>query len=512
MVAPTDEPLDPRRWFAASVAIVSVAIPVLDNTVLNLAVPTILRDFHTQLSSLQWVITGYSLTFATLLIVGGRLGDIFGHRRMFVFGASIFGVGSFLASISRSVPTLFVGEALIEGIGASMMIPATLSILSTTFKGAERPKAFAAWGAVAGAAVAFGPIVGGFLTTDYSWRWAFRINVIVAPIIVVGALVFMHPDERGSRRPRIDVRGAALIAAGSFSLIFGLSEGTTYGWWNPIKNLTVGNWNAWPASRAVSVIPFAFVLATVAFTAFVVVERSMERANRDPLFEFGQLRHLGFRYGLLTTMVLAMGQFGLLFILPVLLQNGEHLSALRAGEWMLPQGVLIALGAPVGGRLTRRFSITSIVRTGLALESIGLLWVAIAIAPHVSFLALLPGMIVFGLGVGFASSQLTNVILSDIDADKAGVASGANTTVRQVGIALGIATFASFIGAATRTSGTPAAVANGARPAMVFAAAVVAFGGSLSFLIPRVTVARNSAPEEVVGALESIDVDPSAIG
>ena len=159
----------------------SVAIPVLDNTILNLAVPTILREFHTQLSSLQWVITGYSLTFATLLIIGGRLGDIFGHRRMFVLGATIFGVGSLLASISTSVPTLFVGEALIEGIGASMMIPATLSILSTTFTGAERPKAFAAWGAVAGASVAFGPILGGFLTTDYSWRWGFRINVIVAP-------------------------------------------------------------------------------------------------------------------------------------------------------------------------------------------------------------------------------------------------------------------------------------------------------------------------------------------
>ena len=156
MAGPIDEPLDPRRWFAASVAIVSVAIPVLDNTILNLAVPTILREFHTQLSSLQWVITGYSLTFATLLIIGGRLGDIYGHRRMFVLGAAIFGVGSLLASVSNSVPTLFVGEALIEGIGASMMIPATLSILSNTFQGAERPKAFAAWGAVAGAAVAFG--------------------------------------------------------------------------------------------------------------------------------------------------------------------------------------------------------------------------------------------------------------------------------------------------------------------------------------------------------------------
>ncbi|MDQ1460643.1 MAG: hypothetical protein QOI08_2127 [Actinomycetota bacterium] len=502
----TDEHLDPRRWFAASVVIVSVAIPVLDNTILNLAVPTILREFHTQLSSLQWVITGYSLTFATLLIIGGRLGDIFGHRRMFLVGATIFGVGSLLASIATSVPTLFVGEALIEGIGASMMIPATLSILSTTFKGAERPKAFAAWGAVAGASVAFGPILGGFLTTDYSWRWGFRINVIIAPLIVIGALVFIHPDERGARRPHIDVRGSALIAAGSFSLIFGLSEGTTYGWWRPIKDLTLGNWSAWPATRAISVIPFAFVVAFVIFTIFVVVERAMERANREPLFEFGQLRHLGFRYGLLTTMVLAMGQFGLLFILPVLLQNGEHLTALRTGEWMLPQGILIAVSAPIAGRLTRRFSITSIVRTGLVLESVGLLLVALAIAAHVSFLALLPGMIVFGLGVGFASSQLTNVILSDIDPEKAGVASGANTTVRQVGLALGIATFASFIDASTRVGGSPTAVANGARPAMYFAAGVVALGAGLSFLIPRVTVARNSVAEDAVSAFESIDV------
>jgi EmrB/QacA subfamily drug resistance transporter len=509
MTVPIDEPPDPRRWFAASVAIVSVAIPVLDNTILNLAVPTILREFHTQLSSLQWVITGYSLTFATLLIIGGRLGDIFGHRRMFVIGATIFGIGSLLASISTSVPTLFVGEALIEGIGASLMIPATLSILSTTFTGAERPKAFAAWGAVAGASVAFGPILGGFLTTDYSWRWGFRINVIIAPIIVIGAFLFMHPDERGGRRPHIDVRGSALIAVGSFSLIFGLSEGTTYGWWSPVKDLTVWGRHVWPATRAVSVIPLAFALAVLVFTAFVVFERAMERARRDPLFEFGQLRHLGFRYGLLTTMVLAMGQFGLLFLLPVLLQNGEHLSALRAGEWMLPQGILIAIAAPIGGRMTRYVSITSIVRTGLALESIGLLSVALAISAHVSFLALLPGMMVFGLGVGFSSSQLTNVILSDIDPDKAGVASGANTTVRQVGLALGIATFASFIDASTRTSGSPSAVANGARPAMFFAAGVVAFGAALSFLIPRVTVARNSIPEDVVSAFESIDLDPT---
>ena len=169
---------------------------MLDNTVLNVAIPTILREFHTDLPSLQWVITGYSLTFATLLIIGGRLGDMYGHRRMFIVGATIFGVGSLLASVSHSVPTLVLGEAIIEGIGASLLIPATLSILSTTFEGPERAIAFAAWGTVAGAAVAFGPLVGGFLTTQYSWRWALRINVIAAPLFVLGALLFMRPDER----------------------------------------------------------------------------------------------------------------------------------------------------------------------------------------------------------------------------------------------------------------------------------------------------------------------------
>jgi predicted MFS family arabinose efflux permease len=258
----------------------------------------------------------------------------------------------------------------------------------------------------------------------------------------------------------------------------------------------------WPSSRPISIIPIAFLVAVIVLTTFVVLERVKERGGSSPLFEFGQLRHLGFRYGLLTTMVLAMGQFGLLFILPVLLQNGEGLSALRAGLWMLPQGILIAIAAPIGGRLTRVVSITSIVRTGLALESLGLLLVAVQIAPHVSFRALLPGMMLFGVGVGFASSQLTNVILSDIEPAKTGVASGANTTVRQVGLALGIATFAAFIDASGST-GSATTVANGARPAMYFAAGVVGVGTALSFLIPRVTVARShSRPDDVFDAVE----------
>jgi EmrB/QacA subfamily drug resistance transporter len=554
MQAPAEARKDPRRWLAAAAVIVSVAIPVLDNTVLYLAIPTIQREFHSQLTSLQWVITGYSLTFATLLIIGGRIGDIFGPRRVFIAGVAIFGIGSFLASISNSVPTLFLGEALIEGIGASLMIPATLAILSNTFEGQERATAFAAWGTVAGVAVAFGPVVGGWLTTDYSWRWAFRLNVIIAPLIIILALLSMRRDEPSGRRPRIDVPGAILIAAASFTLVFALSEGATYGWWIPIKDLVVGGASVWPGSRPISAIPLAFALSGVLFAAFVTVERHKERAKQDPLFEFGLLRIPTFGYGLLTTMVLAMGQFGLLFVIPVFLQNGEHLSALETGQWMIPQGVLIAIGAPIAGYLTRRISITAVVRSGLALEAVGLAFVAAAVRPGASFLSLLPGMVLFGIGIGFASSQLTNIVLNGIPPDKTGVASGTNTTVRQIGLALGIAVFASLINVLTirhavtsvraaqlaadtkaasipvlhaqgvnfaPPPGTPAvdvatlrnildsAVAAGARPALLFAASVVTLGTLLSFLIPRVTVARESVAEGAIDAFESIDINPA---
>ncbi len=198
---------DPRRWFTLAVVVGAVLIVALDTTVLNVAIPTILRDLDTTLPSLQWVIAGYSLTFASLLIIGGRLADLYGARRIFIIGAALFGAGSLLASVAQSVPQLIVGEAIIEGIGASLMMPATLGILSTTFHGRERATAFAAWGATAGAAVAFGPLLGGFLTTDYSWRWAFRINVVVVPLAILGAMVFMRPSARAvapgaHRRPR----------------------------------------------------------------------------------------------------------------------------------------------------------------------------------------------------------------------------------------------------------------------------------------------------------------------
>ncbi len=554
-----DGTLDPRRWLTLIILIMTVVLIAIDTSVLNVSIPTILRDMHTTVPSLQWVITGYSLTFATLLIIGGRLGDVYGHRRMFIIGVTLFGLGSLLASESRSVGVLILGEAVIEGVGAAMMTPATLAILSTTFRGRERASAFAAWGAAAGAAIAFGPVLGGFLTTNYSWRWSFRINVVVAPIAIVGAIALMPRGDRKERTP-IDLPGAAMIAIGMFLLVFAFSDGGTYGWLEPIKDFTVAGSRVWPESRPIGIVPIAFLIGLAAMAGFVIYERSKERRAANPLFEFSMMGHRSFRYGLLTLGILAMGQLGVLLALPLFLQDAVKLSAQQNGLWLLPFGVFVVVGAQVGGRLTRVVSTTAVVRAGLLIESVAIVLIIVSITPDITFLRILPGLAVFGIGLGFASSQLTSVILSEVAIDRSGVASAASSTARQIGAAFGAAVIGSLITvqttnraidattattqlsdavkqstiAAFRADGpnyrSPASVstadaslihriltqslADGSRMALTFALTVVFMGALLSFLIPRTSPIPRHGAAAVIDTFEpfeSIDPDPAMI-
>ena len=450
------EQLDPKRWLALIVAVVAAFIVVLDNTVLNVSIPTIIRDLHTTLPSLEWVITGYALTFAALLIIGGRLGDIYGHRRIFIIGAAFFGIGSLLASISTSVGELILGEAIIEGIGASLMLPTTLAILSGTFKGRERATAFAAWGATAGVAAAFGPVVGGFLTTNYSWRWSFRINVVVVPLAIIGATFFFTHEPRADRRVRIDIPGAVLIAVGMFLLVFVFSEGPVYGWWQPTRDFTIAGRVVWPTTRPVSIIPVLFAVSVIVLGAFAFLEIAKGRAGRDPLIEFVHFHLKTYRYGLITAVVVAMGQLGLSFVLPIFLQDAKHLTAAQNGLWMLPSGLFVILGSQLGGLLTRRFGTVVVVRIGLVLYAGGILLIFQVIGLSITAWSLLPGLALYGIGIGFAIAQLTNVVLSEVPMKSAGVASGANSTGRQVGSALGVSVIGSILTIRTASAATGA--------------------------------------------------------
>ncbi|MBV9286095.1 MAG: MFS transporter [Acidimicrobiia bacterium] len=545
--------IQPAQWVVLAVTIVAAFIVVLDNTVLNVAIPTILRDLHTRLPSLQWVVTGYALTFAALLIIGGRLGDVYGHRNVFMVGAALFGIGSFLASVSTSVGELILGEAIIEGIGASLMLPATLAILSATFTGRIRATAFAAWGATAGVGAALGPLVGGFLTTNYSWRWAFRINVIVAPLAIIAAALFIARTERKSDRPRVDIPGALLIAAGMFLIVFALSEGGTYGWWKPLERFKVGGTTVWRATQPVSIIPIVLAAGIGLLCAFVAVELRANRRGSDALFE---LQHLGlktYRYGLMTVLVLAMGQLGISFVLPLFLQNAKHLSAERNGLWMLPAGIFVIIGAQVGGALTRRLGTMKVVRTGLLIYTAGIFLIFWAVSLNITVWRLLPGLALYGAGVGFAVAQLTNVILSEIPDENAGAASGANSTVRQVGSALGVSVIGALLTARTissatttlRTAAIPPAVRahavagiralgsaymppasfgrpnaavvrravshgvlNGTHWALFFAAGVVLTGALMSLLIPNELIPEKETPlEDLPETIDPLAVD-----
>jgi MFS family permease len=395
---------DPKRWIALVVLSSSLFIIVLDSTILNVAVPTIIEEFDTNVSALQWVISGYSLVFASLLISLGRLGDIFGRRKLFFFGATMFAVGSLIASLSQNVTELFIGEALLEGIGAAAMLPATLAIVSATFRGRERGPAFAVWGAVAGRAGALGPWVAGVLTTHYSWRGAFRINVVIAPLAIIAAIFFVR-DSRDERANGIDPPGVALVTAGLFAVVFGIIEAGRYGWWRPIGDQSIGGWT-WPLD-SISIVPVALAVGVVLLAAFVLVEDRRAERGRPVVFDFRDLVHRGFRYGLINTLVLRSASSVPSSCCRSSSRPASTSRRSRPGHGCCRPGRWPSSPGAIGGQLSRRFGPKYVITVGLALEAIGIWLYVFAFSPSTTFWTLLPGLLTHGLGIGFATSQLT---------------------------------------------------------------------------------------------------------
>lgn len=480
----------------------AVAIVTLDTTILNVAIPTIRRDLHTDLGSLQWVITGYSLTLGSLLIIGGRIGDLFGVRRAFITGAVLFAVGSFLASVATSTQILVLGEALVEGIGAALLFPASLATLSTTFQGPARAKAFAVWGGVAGAAAALGPAIGGWLTSDFSWRWGFRINVAVAPLAALAALAALPADVPRDRRPRLDLAGAVLAAVGLLLVVFALTEGPDQGWLANRRGLAIGGVTVWSSSWSVSPVVVAVAVAAVALSGFVLFERRKERSGRDPLVDLRLFGGRAFRGGLITAATVVMAQAGTMFVLAVFLQATHHLTPVSAGRWLLSVGLAVLVGAQIGGRMAGTAGPTKVVRAGILVQLGGVLTAAIILRPDTGWAALAVALALFGLGAGLASSQLTNVILSDVPCQRAGSASGLATTNNSLGAGLGVA----ILGSVLRV-GVPSD-AGSARWALLTAAALLVVGSAASFAIPT-RGHQNGAREEPTGAVASPPVGRS---
>lgn len=433
---------DPKRWAGLFILSLSLTMVILDNTILNIAIPTIVTEFGADISDLQWVISGYALVVASLLITFGRAGDIFGRRKLFMIGVVLFGLGSYLASISYTALDLLIGNSIIEGIGAAMMLPATLALISSTFSGRERAFAFAIWGAIAGAAGAFGPLLGGWLTTYHDWRWAFLINVVVAPIALVGAWLFLKDSREPQASRHFDIVGIITSSLGLFALVFALIEGQRFGWWNVEQRFTLGSWT-WPFD--ISIVPVAAAMAVLLLGLFVWVERRQEQRGQTPLLELSLFNFKGFRYGLLTTLILSLGEFGLVFILPIFLQTARNYSAVDTGIALLPLGIAVIIGSGLAATLSKYIGPKWLITAGMVLEAVGIFTLSFVIHPTATTWTLAPGLVLYGLGIGLATTQLVGVILSEIPPAKSGVASGVNGTVRQVGTALGIAVIGTIL-------------------------------------------------------------------
>jgi EmrB/QacA subfamily drug resistance transporter len=449
----TAEPgLNPRRWKAMPVIALAVSIIIMDATVVNVVLPVLIRDINLTASDAEWINSVYALVFASLLITVGRIGDIFGRRRLLIIGILIFGVASVLAASSYSGTTL-IAARLLQGVGGAMILPATLSTVNALFTGRERGIAFAIWGSTIGGMAAVGPVVGGWLTTYYSWRWAFLINIPIVLIVLVGALLWVPETKDPHVQRRVDILGVVLSIAGLGGIVFALIEGQRYGWGVATAELTIGGFS-WTWS--VSPVPVSFVLGVILMTSFVLVQRAKARSGKPALLDLSLLRIRSFRYGAIAALIVALGEFGMLFALPLFLQGALGYTALKTGLLILALAIGTFLISGGTAQLTQRFGGRAVVRVGLLLEAIAITGLGLSISLTASAPVLAAWLFLYGAGVGMATAQLTSVILFDVPVAQSGQASGLQSTVRQLGAALGIAVLGtllvSTLGAATASN------------------------------------------------------------
>ena len=431
--------VEPKQLLILLVLSLSLAIIVIDATIVIVAQYQIQKDFGINLKDLEWITSLYALVFGSFLLTWGKLSDEFGRKRIFVAGISLFIVGSIVDGFSQDLIQILVGRVL-QGFGAAMASPATLSILTTTFTGKARSVAFGIWGATAGAAAVLGPVLGGYFTSDpaFTWRWAFFINIPIGIAALVGAAFAIKETRFKDPKYTADYFGLIFITLGLASLLFGFIEAQTYGWIVPNNEFTAGGF-AWSVSNPVSLPLVSIITGLVLLAMFTFYEVRRLRMGKVPLFDFSLLKFKGFRYGLFTVTIVAMGEFGAVFIISIFLQTVKGLSAFDAGLTFLPMAISVFIFAPVAGILATRFGPKWVVTTGMALEAIALFSLSQIISVENPVSYMYPILVIYGAGVGLAISQLTSTVLQSIPWQKAGVGSGANNTVRQIGSAFGIA-------------------------------------------------------------------------
>lgn len=442
LTPPRAEPAAPavrHRRLGVVIMSLGVSLIVVDATIVGVLMPRIIGDLGLMTTDAEWVTSVYSLVFAALLIPFGRAGDLFGRRRMFVLGVAVFALASVAAALAGSGSALLGARAL-QGVGASMIMPATLSTVNAVFTGRDRAVAFGVWGSMISGMAALGPLLGGALATGGGWRWAFGVNLPIGAVLIAGALRFMPETRRpgpGNPRREIDWPGGLLSALGLGALVCGIIEGQTYGWWTatrPFATAGVG----WPEG-GLSPVPVVLALGAALIAALVLVERSRAAAGRPVMLDLDLFRIPNFRRGNLASALINVGELGLLFVLPLFLLGVHGTNPLQISLAILPLAAGAFLSGGYAGRLANKRGAHRVVQIGMVLEVTAVVALGVTVSATTGGLGLAPWMLLYGLGLGLTSAQLTNVSLADVPPAQSGQASGTQSTARQVGAALGIA-------------------------------------------------------------------------
>jgi len=439
------------RWIGLLFISLAISLVIIDGTIVNTIFPEIIKDLGLSSTEVQWVQESYVLVFASTLLIWGSLADRVGRRRLLVIGIVIFIASSVWAGTADSASSLILSR-VVQGFGGAMVLPTTLSLVNATFQGKERGIAFAVWGSTIGGMVAVGPVLGGWLATDFTWRWAFLINVPLGIMIIVGLLLFAMESKSPGERKAIDWVGGLLSVLLFGPLVFGLIEGRVYGWWevNPKNSFSIGTFS-W-AESGISVIPVALGLALLAGVVFVWWETMRARKNQGVLLDLNLFRIASFRNGSVAALIISMGEFGLIFAIPLWLQNVIGMTPIGAGLVLLwlAAGAFFASG--IGGALSGKLPPARAVQLGVLLEIVGIVGFGLVASTDTGWQAIAPFLFLYGVGVGLATAQLTGVIMVDVPMEKTGQGSGSQSTVRQIGSALGIAVIGTMLFTGTESS------------------------------------------------------------
>lgn len=447
MAASATETAPSRKdWLGLAVLSIGLGLIVLDGTIVGVALPAIIGDLKLNLTDAQWVNSLYAVLLAALLLSTGSLADRWGRKRMFLTGIVVFMAGSLFAAMSGDAGAL-IGSRAVQAVGAALIMPSTLSTVNAIFRGRSRAAAFGIWGAVISGAAAIGPLAGGALTQWASWHWIFLVNLPLGALVFIAAVFTIRETRGEKKRPGVDVDGALLSAIGFGALVFAVIEGPDLGWWTPKADLVVFGWT-WSADAVVSAVPVAFAVAAVALVLFVVWERHREKVQRAALLDLGLFSYSTFSWGNLTAGMVAVGEFALLFVLPLYLVNALGLDVFAAGLVLAGMAFGAFASGAAARHLAARFGAPGTVLIGLGLEVLGAVALILLVRGDTPGWGIAIPLVFYGLGLGLASAQLTGTVLRDVPVDISGQGSATQSTVRQVGSALGTA----FAGAALSMS------------------------------------------------------------